>query len=102
MSENGRYSTIDQRQLQRFMRMPDFVRAQTPSQLAQHEFTLQSARWTPEVRIVYRALQDGYTSMDSLPVATGLSESQIEGALNFLVSEGSIPRAGYDEGVEII
>lgn len=81
---------IDSRQLSKLMRMPEFVASLSPSsyQTAQHR-TL-TARWPVNARIVYDAVQEGYTSMDQLPIATGLTDKNVKEAVSFLTKKGVV------------
>lgn len=94
---SSRYDKIDPRQLQKFMRTPGFVQSLTSEQHGGITKRLATARWAPEERIVYDAVADGYTSLDSLPVATGLTETQVRGALASLTQKGYIKSFGVDE-----
>ena len=81
---------IDPKQLQNLMRNPDFIRTQSPEMIAKYNYRVMTAGWSPDERLVYDAVQDGYTSMDSLPVATGLDSASISAAYNSLVNRGLV------------
>jgi hypothetical protein len=92
MYEEGPLYNVGSKQLGQLMRQPDFPRALMQSgqsyQVAADR--IATAKWSPESRIVYSAIRDGYTSMDTLPVATGLSNAQIAEAMKFLSKGGYI------------
>ena len=90
---------VDPRQLDKFMRDPAFVQQLSPDQLKAASYRLTTAKWTPQERIVYDAVQDGFTDMDSLPIATGLPGSEVRGALDALVIRGSVPSSILESGV---
>lgn len=81
---------IDPRQLARFMKSPDFVASLSPESYETAQFRILTARWPVNVRVVYSAVQEGYTSMDTLPVATGLTASQVQEAVSYLTEKGVI------------
>ena len=85
-----RYSRVDPRQITRFMRQPDFASTVTSEQLSGMGKRVMTAKWQPNERLVYDAVQEGYTSMDSLPVATGLSEADVRAAVAGLIVWGAI------------
>ena len=84
----GNYGRIDPRQIEDFMRVPGFVQTVTEDQYGRMSERLATRKWTSAERIVYDAVAEGYTSMDSLPVATGLPETEINTALTSLVNKG--------------
>ena len=88
--ENQRYGRIDPRQVTKFLRQPGFAQTVGQERVAGMEKRVMQAKWQVNERIVYDAVQDGYTSMDSLPVATGLSEADIRSAVTKLVGRGAI------------
>ena len=81
---------IDQRQLQRLMRMPEFVASLSPESYKTAQYRNLTAKWPVNTRIVYDAVQEGITSLDSLPVATGLTDKQVRGAVAFLAEKGVV------------
>lgn len=81
---------IDPRLLDKFMRSPDFLAESTSQTRSVANYRLMSRYWTPETRIVYDAIQEGYNSMDQLPVATGLTTKQIRESVDYLVSKDVI------------
>ena len=81
---------IDPRQLRKFMKDPNFVATASPETLSVADYRMMTRSWPTETRIVYDAVQEGYTSMDQLPVATGLTDKQIQSSINFLVSKNYI------------
>jgi len=93
VSKGDEYKRIDSRQLKRFMRVPGFSQSITTSQAEGMNRRILTASWQPETRIVYDAILEGYTSMDQLPVATGLTTQQINSALADLSSKGYIKEA---------
>ena len=97
---SGGYQNVDPRQLQKFMRAPGFVQSLTPEQRSGVSRRIMTARWQPEERIVYDAVTEGYTTLDTLPVATGLTESQVRSALASLTQKGYIKRFGVDQVAE--
>lgn len=90
VAKGDEYKNIDSRQLKKFMRVPSFSQSLTTSQTEGMNRRVLTASWAPETRIVYDAIQDGYTSMDQLPIATGLTTLQINSALADLSSRGYI------------
>lgn len=81
---------LDPRQLAKFMKSPDFVASLSPESYEVAQFRVLTAKWPVNARIVYSAVQDGYTSMDTLPVATGLTASQVEEAVSYLTKKGMV------------
>lgn len=89
-AKGDEYKNVDSRQLRRFMRIPGFTQSLTSGQAEGMSRRVLTASWAPETRIVYDAILDGYTSMDQLPVATGLTDAQIRGALDDLAGKGYV------------
>ena len=85
---------VDPRQLNNFMRVPGFVQSLTPNQYSGMSRRILTAGWDPEERIVYDAVAEGYNSLDSLPVATGLTSEQVSRALDTLTGRGYIINTG--------
>src|SRR3989304_7442524 len=97
------HENIDSRQLSSFMRLPGFAQSLTPSQLSSVEKRIATSKWSMEERIVYDAVADGYTSLDSLPIATGLTESKVRGALTSLAQKGEVRDFGtYELGTKAL
>lgn len=96
ISKGDEYKNIDSRQLKRFMRIPDFAQSLTAEQKQGVSRKILTASWQPETRIVYDAILEGYTSMDQLPVVTGLTTQQISDALADLSSRGYIKEVEVD------
>ncbi len=85
-----RYSRIDPRQVTKFLKDPEFTQSISPGARVSLDKRVLQAKWQPNERIVYDAVQDGYTSMDSLPVATGLSEADVRAAVAGLIVRGAV------------
>jgi len=96
VAKGDEFSRVDPRQLNNFMRVPGFVQSLTPTQYGSMFRRILTAGWTPEERIVYDAVIEGYTSLDSLPVATGLTSEQIRGALDTLTGRGYVRQSGVE------
>lgn len=90
------YSNIDPRQLKKFMRTRGFAQSVTPDQYSGMKKRIATARWQLEERIVYGAIAEGYTDLDSLPIATGLSLTQVREALASLTKRGNITSFGVE------
>jgi hypothetical protein len=84
------YSAIDPRLLKKFLRISEFRQSLSPEQYSKAQFRIATARWAPEERIVYSAIQEGYSDTSSLPIATGLTTAQIQTALDSLVRRGAL------------
>jgi len=84
------YENMDPRLLKKFLRMQEFRESLTPEQYSSARFRISTARWQPEERIVWKAVEEGYSDTESLPVATGLTTEQIERALGRLVTRGAL------------
>ena len=94
---NPTYSNVDPRQLQMFMRQPGFVQSLSSTEHSGMTKRVATAKWQPEERLVYDAVAEGYTSLDSLPIATGLTEAQVRAALASLTRRGYIKTFGVDQ-----
>lgn len=90
MVRENEYKNIDSRQLRRFMRIPNFANSVSSQQLSDMNYRVFTATWQPETRIVYDAVQEGYTEQEALKVATGLTDQQIRDAIDFLTKKGYI------------
>ncbi len=99
-SEGTGYSNIDPRQIQKFMRTPGFVETLAPGQYSGLQERVATAKWQPEEKVVYDAVAEGYTSLDSLPIATGLTEGQVKNALASLTRRGYIKTFGVNQVAE--
>jgi len=93
---NPTYSNIDPRQLQMFMKQPGFVQSLSPEEHSSMRKRITTAKWQLEERLVYDAVAEGYTSLDTLPVATGLTEAQVRAALASLTRRGYIKSFGVE------
>ena len=85
---------IDHRQLERFMRIPGFAQSLSPKQYSNVRYRMTTGPWSQNERIVYDAVAEGYTSLDSLPVATGLPSRDIGNALSGLSRRGYVKQTG--------
>lgn len=92
------YRNIDSRQLRTFMKVPGFAQSLTSGQRAGIDKRIMTDRWTQPERIVYDAVAGGYTSLDSLPVATGLTTAQIRQALAGLTKKGYVKNVEVEKG----
>jgi len=92
------YRNIDSRQLRQFMKVPGFAQSLTAEQHSGMTRRIMTDRWSSEERIVYDAVEEGYTSLDSLPIATGLTETQVRSALASLTKMGYIKSFGVSNG----
>lgn len=90
------YTNVDPRQLQMFMRQPGFVQSLSSAEYSGMTKRIATAKWQPEERLVYEAVAEGYTDLDSLPVATGLTESQVRSAIASLTRRGYIRSVGVE------
>ena len=90
ISSEDRYMNIDPRQLEKFTKAPTFTQALLPQQRTDVAKRIVTAKWSPDEKIVYGAVSEGYTSLDSLPVATGLKEAQVRRAIASLTSRGYV------------
>ena len=81
---------IDPRQLQKFMSSPDFRASLSPRDSEAVQYRLMTSKWPEEAKVVYDAVQEGYTTMDRLPLVTGLTTAQIQKAITFLSEKGAI------------
>jgi len=90
---------IDPRQLQQFMRSPRFTENLTQEQHQGMQRRVKTAKWTPDMRIVWDAVAEGYTTLDSLPVATGLSDAKIKTALHRLDKERVLKKIEIFEAI---
>ena len=97
--ESQHHGRVDPRQITTFLRQPDFAQTVGQERVAGMERRVMTAKWTPNERIVYDAVQDGYTSMDSLPVATGLTETDVRAAVTQLVGRGVISSIDVKEAI---
>jgi len=95
---NERYRRVDPRQVTEFLRHPKFAQTVSPEVRAGLEERVMTAKWTPHERIVYSAVAEGYTSLDSLPVATGLTSTEVREAVARLAGRGFISSIGIEEG----
>ena len=86
------HERADPRQITKFLRQPGYAQTVSQEQHAGMERRVLTAKWQPNERLVYDAVLDGYTSMDSLPVATGLSEADVRKAAAKLVGRGIVNR----------
>lgn len=104
MKAHEMYSQIGGKTLQKLLKTPNFVQTLTPVQFEGMKLRVETARWQPEERIVYDAVQDGYASMDSLPVATGLSSTEVGRAVESLTKKGYLTalKDGSFEGKKLI
>lgn len=93
---------IDPRQLQAFMKSPDFVASLSPESHQTAQYRILTAKWSSDARIVYDAVQEGYTSMDQLPLATGLTTSQIRKAVSFLTERGIVKGIAVEPIGEVV
>lgn len=93
---NPAYSNVDPRQLQMFMRQPGFVQSLSSAEYSGMTKRIATAKWHPAERLVYDAVAEGYTDLDSLPVATGLTEAQVRDALASLTERGYIKSFGVE------
>ena len=95
------YERVDPRQVTQFLKQPGFAQTVSSEKRAGLERRVKTARWPRNERIVYGAVLDGYKSMDSLPVATGLSDADIRKAVAGLAGRGAIRAIdveGYGSG----
>lgn len=93
--------SIDPRQLGRFTRMSEFRASLTPEESEAVQYRMTTAHWTQEERLVYDAVQEGYTDMDSLPIATGLTTAQIRSAIEKLQGKGYVKEVIIPTGTEL-
>jgi len=84
------HANIDSRQLRKFMKVPGFSQSLSAVERGKIEKRIRTAKWSTNERIVYDAVQDGYTSLDTLPVATGLTEVQVRAAVSKLTKRGYV------------
>lgn len=84
------HSKIDSRQLEKFMRSSSFSQTLSAVERGKIEKRIKTAKWSSNERIVYDAVADGYTSMDTLPIATGLTEDQVRSAVAKLTKRGYV------------
>jgi len=84
------YPNIDSRQLKKFMQTPSFSQSLSTVERGKMEKRIDTATWSKDERIVYDAVIDGYTSLDTLPVATGLTDTQVRKAVASLASRGRV------------
>ena len=85
-----RMLNIDPRQLEVLMRVPALASSPKAQEVA--GYRRLTAKWSPEERLVYDAVQEGFTESSALPVATGLTEAQVGRALGTLVGRGVVRR----------
>lgn len=84
------HANIDSRQLRKFMKVQGFSQSLSAVERGEIEKRIKTAKWSSNERIVYDAVQDGYTSLDTLPVATGLTEDQVRAAVSKLTKRGYV------------
>jgi len=84
------HANIDSRLLKKFMGQPGFVQSLTSEQYGGISKRIKTAHWSQNERIVYDAVTDGYTSLDTLPVATGLTTTQVRSAITSLTKKGNL------------
>jgi hypothetical protein len=84
------YFNMDPRLLKKFLRISEFRQSLSPEQYSSAKFRTATAQWAPEERIVFSAIQEGYTDTPSLPIATGLTDAQVKAALDSLVKRGAL------------
>jgi len=68
-----------------------------PDQQQQLQYRVKTARWTPEARVVYDAVREGFGDRQALQVATGLTDAQLERAIDFLTKAGEVRLALQEE-----
>ena len=93
-----RHGRVDPRQVTAFLRSPEVAQTISPERRAGMDKRVMTAKWSPNERIVYDAVAEGYTSMDSLPVATGLTSTEVREAVARLAGRGAISSVGIEEG----
>ena len=98
MADRERMLNIDPRQLERVMRVPAMASSPKAQEMASYRYL--TAKWLPEERLIYDAVQEGYTDSGSLLVVTGLTQTQIDSALETLVRRGVISRVAPQKGLE--
>jgi len=84
------YHNIDPRQLQQFMRSPTVTDSLSSEGRSRMLRRIKTAEWTPEMILVWDAVAEGYDTVDSLPIATGLSIPKINSALHRLDKSGEV------------
>ena len=90
------YKNVGSRTLQKLLSTPEVVQNLSPDQYSGMSRRAATARWSKGERIVFAAVQEGYTSLDSLPIATGLTETQVATAVASLVTRGIITNVGVE------
>lgn len=91
------HSKMGARTIQRILNNPAAIQEIPYEVRTAMAYRAGTAKWTPDERVVYSAVQDGFTSMDTLPVATGLKEEQVSAALASLTARGYISGVdGFD------
>lgn len=81
---------VDPRFLQRASRQLGFTQGLSPDQAQMVRYRITTAKWSPSERIVYDAVSEGYTDLDSLPIVTGLDSKEVTKSLDSLVAKGLI------------
>lgn len=100
--DNNPYYKIDSKLLQKLMRSPEFVATVPSTSLEQMQTRIQQANWTPSERLIYKAMQEGYTDFDSIQVATGLDSGTVSKSLGKLQDKGvNLSLSLYGEGKSI-
>ena len=90
------YKNIGAKTLRNLLSTPEVVQELSPDQYSGMKSRARTATWTGNERLVYAAVQEGYTSLDSLPVATGLTSAQISAAVSSLASKGVVSSIGVE------
>ena len=88
------YVNMGARTAKRLLSTPGVIRELSPEQRSGMQFRGKTATWKKTERLVYAAVKEGYTSLDSLPIATGLTSLQVNKAISSLVSKGVITNIG--------
>jgi len=84
------YMRIGSRQLRRFMRNPKFRQQLSDTQQVAIARRIVMASWSPDMRLVYDAVGEGFDTIDTLPIATGLTSARVRAAYDQLVNLGRV------------
>jgi len=81
---------MDPRLAEKLLRSPGSVQYFTPAMLSGLQRRVLTRDWSTPERVVYAAIEDGYTNREDLSAATGLDLEQVNEALDSLSGKGFI------------